>query len=108
MLVDTVVTRLEQVYGAAADPERAAPMAAYMRDRFPFLGIPAPAQRVLGREVLAGRPAPDEADLRAIADACWALDAREYQYFAVRLLRRHIGRCGPGFVADVERLVVTK
>jgi 3-methyladenine DNA glycosylase AlkD len=108
MLVDTIVKRLEQVYGAAADPQRAAPMVAYMRHQFPFLGIPAPAQRVLAREVLAGTPAPVEADLRAIADACWALDEREYQYFAVRLLRRHIARCGPGFIADAERLIVTK
>src|SRR5262249_12170985 len=76
-LADLVVKRLVAAYGRARDPERAAPMRAYMRDQFPFLGIPTPARRQLSREVLAGVGRPTEDDLRAAALACWRLPERE-------------------------------
>src|SRR2546423_7125038 len=78
----TVRDRLVAVYGAAADPARAAPMRRYMRDQFPFLGIPTPARRALSRAVLAGAGTPTAAQLRGLALACWELPEREDQYFA--------------------------
>jgi 3-methyladenine DNA glycosylase AlkD len=105
---DAVLTRLTAVYGAARDPDRAAGAAAYMRDRFPFLGIGAPAQKALSREVLAGLPTPAEDDLTAVARACWALPEREYQYFAVGLLRRHVRVCSAAFLPVTRELVTTK
>jgi 3-methyladenine DNA glycosylase AlkD len=104
----TVTDRLMLVYGAAADPVDAAPMRAYMRDAFPFLGIRTPRRRELAKQILRGLPAPVEADLRAVALACWAQPAREYQYFAVDWLVRHAARPGPGFLTTVETLVTTR
>ncbi|MFC7548604.1 DNA alkylation repair protein [Plantactinospora sp. GCM10030261] len=107
-LATTVLTRLGTAYGAARDPGRAVAMSAYMRDRFPFLGIAAPAQRQLSREVLAGLSRPDESALRSVALGCWALPEREYQYFACGYLRRHAVVCGPGFLATARTLVTVK
>jgi 3-methyladenine DNA glycosylase AlkD len=107
-LATEVLDRLVRVYGGARDPERAPAMAAYMRDQFPFLGIQSPVQRVLAREVLADLPRPAEDDLRAVAEACWALPEREYQYFACGLLRRHARACSAGFLETARFLVVTK
>lgn len=107
-LAAEVLARLTRVYGAAADPVRAASMAAYMRDRYAFLGIPAPARAALGREVLTGLGRPDEADLRAVALGCWARPEREYQYFACEWLRRHARACSAGFVPTARELVTTK
>lgn len=107
-LAEEILTRLPRIYGAARDPERAAPMAAYMRHQFPFLGISSTSQQALGRQVLAGLARPTEADLAAVATACWELPEREYQYFACRLLRRHARVCGPGFLAVVRELIVTR
>ena len=104
----TVLDRLSLVYGAAADPAEAAPMRAYMRDAFPFLGIKSPRRRELARTVLRGLPAPTEADLRAVALTCWAQPAREYQYFAVDWLVRHAALPGPGFLPTLETLVTTR
>jgi 3-methyladenine DNA glycosylase AlkD len=103
-----ILTRLPKIYAAAADPERAVAMAAYMRDQFPFLGLPAPTQRLLAREVMAGVDRPDEHDLRSVATACWRLPEREYQYFACFLLRRHARVLGPGFLDVARHLVTTK
>lgn len=103
-----MLERLTDTYEGARDPVRAVRMAAYMRDQFPFLGIAAPEQRVLNRAVLGGLPRPTEGDLHDITLSCWALDAREYQYFAVRLLRANVRACGAAFLETVRVLVTTK
>jgi len=38
----SAVERLGDAFSAAADPDRARAMAAYMRDQFEFFGIPTP------------------------------------------------------------------
>jgi 3-methyladenine DNA glycosylase AlkD len=107
-LAEEVLDRLVRRYDAARDPERAGPAEAYMRDQFPFLGLPAPTQRALARSVLAGLPAPGEDDLRTVALACWELDEREYQYFACDWLRAHLAVPGPGFLATIRTLITTR
>ena len=107
VLADTVIERLTAVYGAAADPERAAAMRAYMKDVAPFLGLPSPERRALSRSVLQGTPRPDERDCTAVALRCWRLPEREYQYFAVDLLRRHVRRLSSGFLPVARHLVTT-
>jgi 3-methyladenine DNA glycosylase AlkD len=103
-----LLAELVRVYGAAADPDRAAPMRRYMRDQFPYLGIPTPARRMLSRQVLVGLPAPTEDELRTVALACWALPQREYQYFAADWLIRHAAVLSPGFLSTARHLIITK
>jgi 3-methyladenine DNA glycosylase AlkD len=100
--------RLGRIFPAAADPEKAPAMRAYMRDQFPFLGIQSPLQRALARDVLTGLPRPAEEDLRSVALGCWSLAEREYQYFACGLLRRHARLCSAGFLDAAHHLLVTK
>ncbi|MFE7174278.1 DNA alkylation repair protein [Streptomyces sp. NPDC057616] len=106
-LADTVLERLTATYAAAADPERAAPMRAYMKDVAPFLGLTTPGRRALSRTVVAGLPRPAEADCAAIALRCWQLPEREYHYFAVDYLRRHVRACSSGFLPVARHLVST-
>jgi 3-methyladenine DNA glycosylase AlkD len=103
-----VLDRLTRTYETARDPTKAEPMVAYMRHQFAFLGITAAAQRALSRAVLDGAGRPAEADLRDVAQACWLRDEREYQYFAVRLLRRYVGVCDRGFLDVVRPLITMK
>jgi 3-methyladenine DNA glycosylase AlkD len=107
-LADEIMGRLSRAFDRARDPERAAPMAAYMRDQFPFLGIPTPTREALTREVLAGVGRPSEPDLAAVALACWERTEREYQYFACGFLRRHARACGAGFIGVARHLIVSK
>lgn len=107
-LADTVLERLTAAYPRAADPERAASAAAYMKDIAPFLGIATPQRRALSRTVLAGTGRPDEADCTAIALRCWELPEREYQYFAADYLRRHVACCSSGFLPVLRHLVSTR
>jgi 3-methyladenine DNA glycosylase AlkD len=107
-LPEELLARLTPAYRAARDPQRATGTAAYMRDQFPFLGIPLPAARALTRTVLAGLPTPTEDDLRVVALACWEMAEREYQYFACDYLRAHVNVPGPDFLDVVRTVVVTK
>ncbi|MFJ2815717.1 DNA alkylation repair protein [Streptomyces sp. NPDC087294] len=106
-LADTLLERLTHAYPAAADPARAAAMRAYLKDIAPFLGLTTPVRRALDRTVVRGLPRPTEADCTAIALRCWARPEREYAYFAVDYLRRHIARCSSGFLPVARHLVAT-
>ncbi|MGJ7418139.1 DNA alkylation repair protein [Streptomyces cinereoruber] len=106
-LADTVLERLAVVYPAAGSPFRAQEMVAYMKGVAPFLGVRTPERRALSRTVLDGTPRPDEDDCAAIALRCFALPEREYHYFAVDYLRRHVRRCSSGFLPVARRLVTT-
>ncbi|WP_142150119.1 DNA alkylation repair protein [Streptomyces sp. SLBN-31] len=107
-LADRVMERLTAVYADAADPARAAPMRAYMKDVAPFLGLITPVRRALSREVVDGLPRPGETDCTAIALRCWRLPEREYQYFAVDYLRRHARVCSSAFLPVARHLVGTR
>ncbi|MDG9726144.1 MULTISPECIES: DNA alkylation repair protein [unclassified Streptomyces] len=106
-LADTVLKRLPAVYTAAADPERAVAMRAYMKDVAPFLGLTSPVRRALSRTVLEGLPRPGESDCAAVALRCWRLPEREYHYFAVDYLRRHVTHCSSGFLPVARHLLTT-
>jgi 3-methyladenine DNA glycosylase AlkD len=107
-LATAILDRLKGVYAAAADPAKASPMRAYMRDQFPYLGLPAPVQVKLTGQVMAGVPKPDQADLRAVALACWAYGEREYQYFACKLLRKHSRVLDASFLPTAAVLITAK
>lgn len=107
-LASEITARLTSSFYAHRDSGRAAAMSAYVRNLFPFVGIPTPARRAMTREALGGLARPSQADLTTAADALWALDEREYQYAAADLLSRYQGVCTLDFFPAVERLITTK
>lgn len=106
-LADTLLDRLTVTYAGAADPAQARAMTAYMKDAAPFLGIPAPLRRELSKAVTKDTPRPSEGDCAALALRCWELPEREYHYFAVDYLRRHVSRCSCGLLPVVRHLITT-
>jgi 3-methyladenine DNA glycosylase AlkD len=90
------------------DPEKAAAMAAYMKDQFSFLGVASPERRAAQREALGDWRAPTEEELSDFARACWAKDEREFQYAACDTLIRHVKRVGPDALDLCEDLITDK
>ncbi len=80
--VTTYVNAVEAALTPLRDDARALAMAAYMKDHFPFLGIPSPARRVAVKAIAK----PDVAAVPAIVRALWKRNEREYHYVAVDLL----------------------
>lgn len=81
VLVDQIRTSLSNV----AVPADVAPMTAYMKDRFAFLGVKSPARRAATAELV--RPLRgDRSAVVALVDDLWDEPEREFHQVAVDLL----------------------
>ena len=81
-----LVERVRAGLRAAADPERAPQMQAYMKSAMPYLGVPVPAVRALVRAEAKARPPASTDDLAATAGALWReAGHREERYAATAL-----------------------
>jgi 3-methyladenine DNA glycosylase AlkD len=107
--------RIAAELAARADPARVDDMRRYMRDQFPFLGVPAPRQRAAWRAATAGvaRRLPEPVVVDAVLDL-WARPEREHQYMACALANRHARPPARGprptaaFLDTVEVLLTTR
>jgi 3-methyladenine DNA glycosylase AlkD len=108
---DELVERLDAGLTSRADPARVPAMTAYMRDQFPYLGVPAPGQKAAWRE--ATSDLPQLLDLQFVIDATttlWARDEREYQYVGLTLVNRHAATAAatPELLGFQRTLIRTK
>lgn len=76
---------LKALFEASASPERALSMSAYMRNKFPFYGIPAPQRRLLFKPLLQAEKRAGVIDADFLA-RCWADEHREFQYLVIEYL----------------------
>lgn len=91
------------------NPEQAAPMARYLKGRFPFLGLKRPELQPLVKPlVVAVKPVADEAWLSETIPLLWALPEREYQYVAVELLGRYQKRLTAASLPLLRERIVTR
>jgi 3-methyladenine DNA glycosylase AlkD len=102
------VVSLKELFEQNADPTQAAPMAAYMRNQFPYLGIKAPTSVALQKQFYAEHGLPPLTELDAILHDLWALPEREFQYIGGGLLGKFQKELLPEFIETMEYLIVTK
>ncbi len=91
-----------------ADPGRAPAMAAYMMDRFAFLGVPASPRKSTQRPFIASGKEMTSSELLDSADACWSQPEREFQYVGTDLLVRWVGSIESAELPRIEALIRTK
>ncbi len=84
-LVEFVRSSLEQL----ADPEKAVPMAAYMKTDMPFYGVTSGPRRKIGRELRDRFPPGSNAEYRTQVETLWTLEHREEKYLAIGVARDH-------------------
>ena len=99
---EQLAAQIQHTLAALADPARAANMRAYLRNQFPFLGVPTPARRAALKPLL--KVDFDQRRLLTAADQLWRLPEREYRYAAIDLLARHVGRLDLRAVAPLLAL----
>ncbi len=99
------VANVKAALSPHADPFQAAKMEAYMKDHFPFLGVPAPFRRSATKQL----PKQSPALVPRIARALWEQEEREYQYVAVDMLEKAAKTLDPGpTLAMIEELAQAK
>ncbi len=90
----------------AAVTADAAPMSAYMRHQFPFLGVKAPARRAVVRAALAAAGPPvDEVEVVEAVDRLWTRPEREYRYAGCLLADRFMQVASPAFIDNLSRWI---
>jgi len=104
-----LLLRIRQELEKAANPGIAPAMSRYMRDQFPFLGVPTPVRRAATRRVLGRMAAPDAGVIARWSRRLWAEPEREFQYVACDLLARWNRALDHRFLAEtVEALIISK
>jgi 3-methyladenine DNA glycosylase AlkD len=81
-MIDSLYMELKEL----RDPEKSGPMRAYMKNRFPFLGVQAGPRRQVLRKVLRAHPELREEPLIDLVRACYAYPEREMHYVACDLI----------------------
>ena len=95
---------------AAADPERAPGMQAYMKSEMPYRGISAPDMRAISKRIFADHPLETCDEWRAAVLELWReARFREERYAAIELLgdRRHKDCRTPDVLPVYEELITT-
>lgn len=90
-----------------ADPEAAKEMSAYMRNQFPFLGIPTPKRKILSREFYQNAQKAETVDW-AFVNRCWKKGPREFQYLALGYLALLKDKLTPEDLPGLKNLILTK
>ncbi|MGR5981182.1 DNA alkylation repair protein [Bacillus cereus] len=83
------VKALQEHFTANQNPEKAEPMARYMKNHFPFLGIQTPERRQLLKDVIQIHTLPDPKDFQIIVRELWDLPEREFQAAALDMMQKY-------------------
>lgn len=98
---------LRHALTSVADVTKAPSMAAYMKDRFVFLGVPAPERKTAQRPFVSAGGQLVSAELLDLAGECWAQPEREFQYSGIDLLARWVATLKSDDLPRVETLIRT-
>ena len=90
----------------AANPDKAVEMAAYMKNRFDFLGIPTPLCRKLCKPLFKEMK-PQALDWDFV-ESCWESPYREMQYVATDYLNALVEQLTPQDLSRIELLITRK
>lgn len=104
-----LLTDIEIQFSALSNPEKALAMHQYMKCRFPFFGIPAPARKIVFNALLPQIKKLDVAQKWDLIELLWAKPEREFQYFAVEIILRFKNNDWKlEDINRVEKLITTK
>lgn len=71
----------------STDPDKGKQMSAYMKHKFPFLGIQTPDRRSICKTFFAERQKEKQIDWQFV-EQCWQQQEREFQYVAIDYLNK--------------------
>ena len=90
-----------------ADAIKAKEMSAYMRDQFPYLGIPTPKRREISKGFLQAAKKGNGVDWVFVRE-CWDKAEREFQYLAVDYLDTVKDRLTPADIEPIREIAIKK
>ena len=82
-------------------------MAAYMQNKFPFLGIPKPELKQIIKKYWTNEPHQPDIDWKFVK-LCWDKEYREAQYIAIEYLNRKKKKFIEEDIKELKHLIITK
>jgi len=102
--IENLISILEE----NANPQKAAPMKKYMKEKFEYFGIMAEPRKELFKNFISENGIPKEENLNKIVHQCWECPQREVQYFGMELVNKHIKKSVKEIIELLEFMIITK
>ena len=102
------IQKIQSIYENYRNLEQAKKMAAYMKNKFPFLGVPSPLRNELNKSLFQELGQVDLINLEPLVLKLWALPEREYQYLAINLISKLKNKLTPSHLEFILELIVDK
>ncbi len=99
---------IQELYENNRNPENAKKMAAYMKNKFAFMGIPAPLRNNLFKDIQNNLGGINIIDIEPLVYKLWALPEREYQYLAIALILKVKRQLNPSHLEFILELITNK
>ena len=99
---------LKKRFESHANPENAMPMAAYMKNKFKFLGLKSPLRKDLQKGFMKEAGNLEAKDFKKLVRLLWNQPFREYQYTVAELLDKYKKRLNKDYIAEFEWLITNK
>ena len=96
-----------EIFYKNRNKENAEPMAKYMRNLFPFLGLKKPERTALSKQFLKERKKDTKVDWEFIFK-CYDMPEREFQYLAIDYMEKVKDLFTPEDMENIEKLLTTK
>jgi len=100
--------QIQKLYKSNSNKEKAIKMAAYMKDKFPFLGIQSPLRIELSKLIHKDVSQLNISEIEYLVNQLWSLPEREYQYLAIAILDKNKSRLTPSHIEFVLDLIKSK
>lgn len=108
MKSEWTVEQVKSYMESHRNEENAIPMAKYMKNHFPFLGIKTPERRLLFKMMTTEMELPPYSDMQQEVWALFQLEEREYHYIAIELLGKYKKQLTLEDLSFCHRLIETK
>ncbi len=99
---------LQKLFELNADAETAAGAKKYMRNKFEFYGIKSPLRKEIFNRFYKENGLPGNKDIAEITMECWQQPQREFQYFAMEMLKKVIKNANKERIELYEYTITNK
>ncbi|MCE2982696.1 MAG: DNA alkylation repair protein [Parachlamydia sp.] len=103
-----LVHELEQAFISGADEVQAERKSAYMRNLFPFYGLPTPLRKALQKPLFKSHPIGNETQLRQLLEDLWMKEQREFQYAALDAAESFRKKASPQILEHYAEMIRKK
>ncbi len=99
---------LKELYEVCYNRDDSEAMSTYMKNHFEFYGIKSEKRKEIVKQFLKENGLPPSGDLDKIIQELWDLPEREYQYFGMELVKKHLKDMTPKSMRLIEFMILNK